>query len=92
MIKVLSNLLILQRYLREGQCVVPFFLDEVQDLDPANRAELLSSARKLGFVAITAAPEAISEVDALYFLQPQNGRIILRHRHRVGVKLQPAAT
>jgi hypothetical protein len=92
MVKVLSNLLILRRYLREGQCIVPFFLDEIQDLDPANRAELLSTARKLGFVAITAAPEAVSEVDALYFLQPQNGRIVLRHRHRLNVKLQANAT
>ncbi len=88
-VKVLFNLLVLRRYLREGQCVVPFFLDEIQALDPANRAAVLSTARKLGFVAITASPEAITEVDALYFLQPQQGRIVLRQRHRIGVKVHP---
>jgi hypothetical protein len=90
-IKVLFNLLVLRHYLREGQCVVPFFLDEVQALDPANRQAILTTARKLGFVAITAAPEAVTEVDALYFLQPHDGRIILRNRHKIGVSLAPAA-
>lgn len=85
-IKVLFNLLVLRRYLREDQCVVPFFLDEIQALDPANRSAVLSMARKLGFLAITAAPEAVSEVDGLYFLQATKGRIVLRDRHRVGVK------
>jgi hypothetical protein len=88
-IKVLFNLLVLRRYLREDVCVVPFFLDEVQALDPINRHAILTTARKLGFIAITAAPESITEVDALYFLQPQQGRIVLRHRHRLGVKRQP---
>jgi hypothetical protein len=46
----------------------------------------LDTARKLGFIAITAAPEAVSEVDALYFLQPRQGMIVLRQKHRVGVK------
>jgi hypothetical protein len=87
-IKVLFNLLVLRRYLREDQCVVPFFLDEIQALDPANRAAVLSTSRKLGFLAITASPEPVTEVEALYFLQPQQGRIVLRQQHRVGVKLQ----
>lgn len=65
---------------------MPFFLDEIQTLDPANRHAILRTARQLGFIAITAAPEAVSEVDALYFLQPQNGRIVLRNKHRVTVK------
>jgi hypothetical protein len=88
-IKVLFNLLVLRRYLREDQCVLPFFLDEIQALDPANRAAVLSTSRKLGFLAITASPEPVIEVDALYFLQPRQGRIVLRQRHRVGVKVQP---
>jgi hypothetical protein len=87
-IKVLFNLLVLRHYLREDRCIVPFFLDEIQALDPANRGAVLSTARKLGFLAITASPEPITEVEAIYFLQPRQGRIILRHRHRVGVKLQ----
>lgn len=94
-IKVLFNLLVLRSLLREEAskallCEVPFFLDEIHSLDPVNRHAVLTTARKLGFIAITAAPESVSEVDALYFLQPQQGRIVLRHRHRIGVKPRPA--
>ena len=88
-IKVLFNLLLLKRQLKRDDCQVPFFLDEVQILDPANRHAILATARKLGFLAITAAPEAVSEVDTLYFLQPRRGRIVLRNKHRVGVKIRP---
>jgi len=90
-IKVLFNLLILRSLLREDTsksllCEVPFFLDEVHSLDPVNRHAILETSRKLGFIAITAAPSSISEVDALYFLQTREGRIVLRNRHRIGVK------
>jgi hypothetical protein len=90
-IKVLFNLLLLKNQLRHDDCAVPFFLDEIQTLDPANRHAILSTARQLGFIAITAAPEAVSEVDALYFLQPQKGKIVLRNRHRVGIKRTPSS-
>jgi len=90
-IKVLFNLLLLKDQLRRDDCAVPFFLDEIQTLDPANRQAILRTARQLGFIAITAAPEAVSEVDSLYFLQPQDGRIVLRHKHRVTVKRTTAA-
>jgi hypothetical protein len=88
-IKVLFNLLLLKSQLKRDDCQVPFFLDEIQILDPANRHAILDTARKLGFIAITAAPEAVSEVDALYFLQPRKGAIVLRQKHRVGIKRQP---
>ncbi|HWQ92604.1 MAG TPA: hypothetical protein VN673_13100, partial [Clostridia bacterium] len=89
-IKVLFNLLLLKSQLKRDDCQVPFFLDEIQILDPANRQAIIATARKLGFLAITAAPEAVSEVDALYFLQPRRGWIVLRHQHRISVKSQPA--
>ncbi|MGH8554454.1 MAG: hypothetical protein ACREUD_02630 [Gammaproteobacteria bacterium] len=93
-IKVLFNLLVLRSLLREDASrsllsEVPFFLDEVHSLDPMNRHAVLSTARKLGFIAITADPESVSEVNALYFLQPRKGRIVLRHRHRIGIKATP---
>jgi hypothetical protein len=91
-IKVLFNLLLLKSQLRKDACHVPFFLDEIQALDPANRSAILNTARKMGFVAITAAPDSVSEVDSLYFLQPQKGRIVLKNKHRVKIKLgAPAA-
>lgn len=90
-IKVLFNLLVLRGLLRENSskaplCQVPFFLDEIHSLDATNRPAVLQMARDLGFIAITAAPESVREVDALYFLQPKDGRIVLRRRHRIGVK------
>jgi len=89
-IKVLFNLLVLRSLLREDAqknllCEIPFFLDEIYSLDDVNRHAILATARKLGFVAITAAPESVGEVDALYFLQPQRGRITLRNGHRISV-------
>jgi hypothetical protein len=85
-IKVLFNLLVLKSQLRKDDCAVPFFLDEIQALDPDNRHAILATARKLGFIAITAAPDSVSEVDALYFLQPRRGRIVLRDKDRLLVK------
>ncbi len=95
-IKVLFNVLVLRSLLREDankslHCEVPFFLDEIHSLDGTNRHAILSTARKLGFIAITAAPESVSEVNALYFLQPNQGRIVLRHRHRIGLKPKTSA-
>jgi hypothetical protein len=89
-IKVLFNLLMLRSLLREDSqknllCEVPFFLDEIYSLDAVNRHAILETARKLGFIAITAAPESVSEVDALYFLQPHKGRIVVKNSHRVAV-------
>jgi len=90
-IKVLFNLIVLRALLREDSsrsllCEVPFFLDEIHSLDAVNRHAILSTARRLGFIAITAAPESVSEVASLYFLQPHQGRIVLRQPHRIGVK------
>lgn len=91
-IKVLFNLLVLRSMLKEDPkdrtplSRVPFFLDEVHSLDAVNRKAVLTMARDLGFMAITAAPEPVSEVDALYFLRPQNGRLVVRNELRVGVK------
>ena len=91
-IKVLFNLLLLKGQLRRDDCAVPFFLDEIQALDTPNRHAILTTARQLGFIAITAAPEAVSEVDVLYFLQPQRGRIVLSKKHRFGVNRATVAT
>lgn len=90
-IKVLFNLLVLRSLLREDASKsplseVPFFLDEIHSLDTANRRAIISTARQLGFIAITAAPESVSEVNALYYVKPQKGRVVLRTQHRIGIK------
>jgi hypothetical protein len=94
-IKVLFNLLVLRSMLKEEVRTrtplsrLPFFLDEIHSLDATNRGAVLRMARDLGFMAITAAPEPVSEVEALYFLRPQNGRLVVRNELRVGVKYDP---
>jgi hypothetical protein len=90
-IKVLFNLLVLRSLLREDSqrdllSEIPFFLDEIYSLDSVNRRAILTTSRKLGFIAITAAPESVSEVDALYFLQPQKGRIVVKNSHRFSIR------
>ncbi|MEZ4806268.1 MAG: hypothetical protein R2815_02180 [Flavobacteriales bacterium] len=93
-IRVIFSLLVLRRLLREDsvtkepQCRIPFFLDEVHSLDSLNRRAILVSAEKLGFIAITASPEHIGEVDAWYFLQPQLGRVTLDHHQRITARQQ----
>lgn len=90
-VKVLFSLLVLRSLLREDankslMCQIPFFLDEIHSLDGTNRHSIVYMARKLGFIAITAAPASISEVDMVYYLQPRKGRIVLRSGHRINVK------
>ena len=95
-IKVLFNLVVLRSMLKEDPkkhtpiSRVPFFLDEVHSLDAVNRRAVLGMAKDLGFMAITAAPEPVSEVDALYFLRPVNGRLVLRNELRIGIKFDEA--
>lgn len=95
-IKVLFNLLVLRSMLKEDPkqrtplSRVPFFLDEIHSLDAVNRSAVLRMAKDLGFMAITAAPEPVSEVSALYFLRPQNGRLVVKNELRVGVRYDVA--
>lgn len=86
-IKVLFNLLVLKSLLHKDDVAIPFFLDEVEKLDPTNRRAVLQTAKKLGFIAITAAPSAVGEVDACYFLEPNSrGRVMLTDVQRLSLK------
>lgn len=93
-IKVLFNLLVLKSLLHKEDVAIPFFLDEVERLDPANQRAIIQTAKKLGFIAITAAPSAIGEVDVCYFLEAdERGRVVLTEGQRLGIesKVQSAA-
>ena len=92
-IKVLFNLLVLKSLLHKEDVAIPFFLDEIQDLDPANQRAVIQTAKKLGFIAITAAPSAIGEVDACYFLEPnKQGRVVLTEDQRLTMKPKSHST
>jgi len=92
-IKVLFNLLVLKSLLHKDDVAIPFFLDEIETLDPANRRAVIQTAKKLGFIAITAAPSAVGEVDACYFLEPdKRGRVVLTDAQRLVLKSRVAST
>lgn len=76
-IKVLINLILLQGLLGDKEVSMPFYLDEASSLDRENLAAIVQEARKMGFVAVLASPEAMEAADSLYFLRENNGRIML---------------
>ncbi|MEJ2033642.1 MAG: hypothetical protein P8Y63_11510 [Deltaproteobacteria bacterium] len=77
-IKVLINLMLLRGLLDDKKEVtVPFYLDEASSLDRENLIAIVREARKMGFVAVLASPEAMDAADALFFLREINGRVVL---------------
>ncbi|MEZ4600717.1 MAG: hypothetical protein R2940_13090 [Syntrophotaleaceae bacterium] len=76
-IKVLINLILLKGLLTHKEVSIPFYLDEASSLDRDNLAAIVAEARRMGFVAVLASPEAMEAADHLYFLREENGRVIL---------------
>jgi len=76
-IKVLINLILLKGLLGDKEVSIPFYLDEASSLDRENLEAIVQEARKMGFVAVLASPEAMEAADSLYFLRENNGRIML---------------
>ena len=89
-LKVIFNLLVIKSLLRKDDVAVPFFLDELEKLDAANCRAVLRTAKALGFIAITAAPRPVGEVDACYFLERRaSGRVKLTSIHRLELRSKP---
>lgn len=84
-IKVLVHLELLRTLLADETVTVPFFLDEVATLDPANLSALVDHAVTMGFVPVIASPEARDSVDTLYFLRPSAGGLVLDETSRVRI-------
>jgi hypothetical protein len=82
-IKVLINLMLLRGLLGDREVSIPFYLDEASSLDRENLIAIVQEARKMGFVAVLASPEAMEAADALYFLREQNGRVVLDPKYSV---------
>jgi hypothetical protein len=80
-IKVLVNLILLRGLLGGADVQIPFYLDECSSLDQANLTAIVNMARKMGFIAILASPEAMDAADKLYFMEEnKDGRVILDPR------------
>ena len=70
-------MLLLKGLLRDKEVSIPFYLDEASSLDRDNLTSIVQEARKMGFVAVLASPEAMEAADSLYFLRETEGRIML---------------
>lgn len=77
-IKVLVNLVLLRGVLGDAEVQVPFYLDECSSLDQRNLKSIVDAARRMGFVAVLASPDAMDAADKLYFIEEQaDGRVVL---------------
>lgn len=80
-IKVLVNLVLLRGLLGRAEVQIPFYLDECSSLDQENLKAIVSAARKMGFVAVLASPDAMDAADKLYFIEEQDGgRVVLEQK------------
>ncbi len=77
-IKVLVNLTLLREVLGEADVQIPFYLDECSSLDRSNLRAIVNAARRMGFIAVLASPEAMDVADKLYYINEQeDGRVVL---------------
>lgn len=86
------NLILLQGLLTDDRVNIPFYLDECSSLDSDNLRSIVQQARKLGFIAVLASPEAMDAADHLYYLSERQGRVTLNARCRVKIDHSPSDT
>ncbi|MCP4450134.1 MAG: hypothetical protein GY809_01625 [Planctomycetes bacterium] len=70
---------------------VPFYLDECSSLDSENLRSIVQEARKLGFIAVLASPEAMDAADHLYYLSEHQGRVTLNSKHSLVEIVRPGS-
>ncbi len=90
-IKVLINLILLQGLLVDDSANVPFYLDECSSLDSENLRSIVQEARKLGFIAVLASPEAMDAANHLYYLSEHQGRVTLNPKHSLVEIVRPGS-
>jgi hypothetical protein len=81
MLKTLFNLLVIRSYLRDNQASIPFFLDEVNNLDTGNFSGIVEFSRELGFEGIYAAPLPSPAIRRFYAINYNGDRIVVREEH-----------
>jgi hypothetical protein len=81
MLKTLFNLLVIKSYLRDDQAAIPYFLDEVNNLDTGNFSGIVEFSRQLGFEGIYAAPLPSPAIRRFYTINYNGDRIVVRDEH-----------
>jgi len=83
-IKVLIHLLLING-LMSKDVRLPFYLDEAASLDAKNLKGIVRQATKLGFVPMFASPDGMDIAENLYFLQEENGKIVVNDDSKVTI-------
>jgi len=83
-IKVLVHLILINGLMSQN-VRLPFYLDEAASLDEKNLRGIVKQAIKLGFIPMLASPEGMDVAENLYFIQEQDGRIVLNNHARVTI-------
>lgn len=92
-LKVILNLIVLNDLRIAAKSRIPFYLDEIAELDPHNLSNILALSEQLGFVGIFAAPEAaIGLRNYVYMVPNAKSRLIVDERHRQTVLHSPTET
>lgn len=90
-LKVILNLIVLNDLRIAEKSRIPFYLDEIAELDPHNLSNILTLSEQLGFVGIFAAPEAaIGLRNYVYMVPNAKSRLIVDERHRQTVLRDPS--
>ena len=89
-LKVILNLIVLNDLRIAEKSRIPFYLDEIGELDPNNLSNILTLSAQLGFVGIFAAPEAaIGLANYVYMVPNAKARLIVDERHQQTVLQAP---
>jgi hypothetical protein len=94
-IKVLIYMLLLRQYIQSNRPIaMPFYLDEVDQIDVSNLSRIVSTALDQGFVPILASPAARDVAEDIYFIQNlgHGEGSVIEHTHHLGRRVTaPAA-
>jgi len=83
-LKVILNLIVLNDLRIAKKSRIPFYLDEVAELDQHNLSNILSLSEQLGFIGIFAAPETAIGLTNYVFMVPsenEKSRLVVDERH-----------
>lgn len=92
-VKILICIMLLREFMANRKdTALPFYIDEVEKLDPNNLRNIMSTARDLGFLPILASPKAMGAAKLLYHVVSIGGnQSVIEPRNRINRTPVPAA-
>lgn len=89
MIKALINMILIRDMMRpsilkNGEMLIPFYLDEANQIDPKNLKQIVDTATRLGFCPVLASTIPVAVAENLYFVQwADKGKAVLDSHRRI---------